>query len=236
MSKFKIVTDDNILREIFNYRNYEPVGDYGVTSLEKPFYWRALREKYPEENCLDYTSKVDSALGTGFHMYAEEAMRESLIPSSQEVKLEGKISGYLVGGTCDLLVWEEQNKARVCDYKTMKSYPAKKAYNGEEHDKFIHQLSIYAYLLRKQGYETYNVGYIYVVIGGWTQRDKDLPRVFRIDVKLMGDKEVEEYVKERIEGVSMDKVDCPQWLCERYCELREVCPHFNNHEFADEAK
>ena len=231
------------MKEVLSYRTYESVGEHGVTSLSKPRFWAALKKKHPEVDCLDLTSKIDSQIGTGFHMVAEEAMKNSLIPCSTEVKLEGTIDGFNVGGTADLILWSNPTKGRICDWKTMKAYPAKKAFNGEELDRFKYQLSIYAYLLRQQGYETEDIGYIYVVVVGWTKRDRDLSRIFRIDIPLMSDSEVEDYVGKQVRAAleiesKMDAeedvtglMDCPSWMCQEYCELREVCPHFNNTEF-----
>jgi RecB family exonuclease len=179
---------------------------------------------------------IDSKIGTGFHTIAEEALRNSDIKCDVERQLSADIEGYRVGGTCDLILYDDNDVATVADWKTMKAYPAKKAFNGEEHEKFIKQLSLYAYMLRKQGTQVNDTGYIYVVVVGWTARDRDLPRIFRIDLKLMTDEEVEAYVKERIEAVgTVKEADCPQWMCEKYCELRDVCPHYNNHELGDES-
>ena len=228
---------DKVQETILNYQTYESVGDYGVTSLEKPRYWFKLKQQFPDENCLPPESMIDSKIGTGFHMVAEEAMKNTLdIKCETERQLSADIAGYNVGGTCDLIIYDDNDVATVCDFKTMKAYPAKKAFNGEEHDKFIKQLSLYAYMLRQKGAKTSDVGYIYVFIVGWTARDRDLPRTFRLDLKLMDDKEVEEYVKERIQALEGEvPMDCPSWMCEKYCELRDVCPHFNNHELGDES-
>jgi hypothetical protein len=227
---------DKIMEAVLSYDTYESVGDYGVTSLEKPRYWFKLKQQYPNENCLPLESMIDSKIGTGFHTIAEEALRKSDIKCEVERQLSADIGGYKVGGTCDLILYDDNDVATVADWKTMKAYPAKKAFNGEEHEKFVKQLSLYAYMLRKKGAKVSDTGYIYVVVVGWTARDKDIPRIFRIDLKLMSDTEVEEYVKERIEAVdTVTEVDCPQWMCDKYCELRDVCPAYNcTGEFKDE--
>ena len=182
-----------------------------------------------------YLWKIYSVIGTAIHERFEKALKESDLPVTTEVKLEGEIAGYSVGGTADLLVWEEPDTCKIYDLKTMKAFPAKKAFNGEDTDKFLKQLSVYAYLLRQQGYNVNPIGSIEVLVVGWTQRDRDLPRTFRIDLPLMSDTEVEEYVKDRIDNISMEKVDCPvEWMCDNYCELKCVCPHYNNKGFENE--
>ena len=228
---------DKIQEIILNYSDYEKVGKYGVTSLEKPRYKAWVEENNPDVDCTKPINYIDSRIGTGFHKVAEEALKNTdEISCSTEVKLSGDIGGYEVGGTCDLIVWEEGNVGRICDFKTMKSYPAKKAFNGEELDKFKHQLSIYAYLVRQYGNKVSDVGYIYVFVVGWTARDRELPRTFRIEIPLMTDEEVEAYVKERIEGLENPEMDCPSWMCSQYCNVNCVCPHYNNHEFKDTKK
>jgi len=225
---------DKIQEAVLSYETYKPIGEYGVTSLEKPRYWFKLKKQYPNENCLPLTSMIDSKIGTGFHTIAEEAIKNSDIIADTELELQADIGGYAVGGTCDLVIHEPEG-AIVADWKTMKSYPAKKAFNGEETEKFIKQLSLYAYMLRKQGLTVQPIGYIYVVVVGWTARDRDLPRTFRLDFELMNDEEVEAYVKSRIQALEGEvPMDCPGWMCEKYCELREVCPHYNCHEIENE--
>jgi len=226
---------DRVQEAILGYQTYESVGEYGVTSLEKPRYWFKLKQANPDYNCLPLESQIDSKIGTGFHSLAEEAINNSNLKAHTERKLSADIAGYNVGGTCDLILYDDNDVATVCDFKTMKAYSAKKAFNMEETEKFIKQLSLYAYMLRKGGATTNDVGYIYVFVVGWTARDRDLPRTFRLDLPLMNDEEVEAYVKERIQALEGDvKVDCPQWMCEKYCELRDICPHFNNSEMGDE--
>jgi hypothetical protein len=227
---------DKVMEAVLSYDTYESVGDYGVTTLERPRYWFKLKQEFPDENCLPLESRIDSRIGVGFHILAEEALKNSDLTCHTEQKLSADIAGYNVGGTCDLILYDDKDVATVCDWKTMKAYPAKKAFNGEETDKFIKQLSLYAYMLRKQGTKVNDVGYIYVIVVGWTARDRDVPRIFRLDLPLMSDTEVEEYVKERIEAIdTTTEVDCPNWMCEQYCELREVCPAYNcKGEFKDE--
>jgi len=231
---------DKVQEAILTYQTYEPVGKYGVTGLERPRYQEWVRLQNPDVDCTEPVGYIDSKIGTGFHKIAEEAMSNSNINCDTEIKLKANIGGYEVGGTCDLVLWED-GVATVCDFKTMKAYPAKKAFNGEELDKFIRQLSLYAYMIRHTpnllGSNTTNkVGYIYVFVTGWTARDRNLPRTFRLELELLDDKEVEEYVKDRIQQLENPSMDCPTWLCEKYCSVNCVCPHFNNHEFKDTTK
>ncbi len=221
---------DKVQKAILDYDTYKPQGRYGVTSLEKPRYRVWVETNNPGVDCTQPVGKIDSKIGTGFHLVAEEAMRESDMNCDVELKLKGMIGEYEVGGTCDLVL-HDGGVATVADFKTMKSFPAKKAFNNEEHDKFIKQLSLYAYLLRQKGVDTAEIGYIYVFVVGWTARDKNIPRTFRLDLPLMNDKEVVQYVKDRVQGLESPEMDCPTWMCSQYCGVRDVCPHYNHHEF-----
>ncbi len=230
---------DAVQEWILGYDTYKPQGTYGVTSLEKARYRAWVEKNNPGVDCTLPIGYIDSKIGTGFHMIAEQAMNEFPDDCKTEEVLKGNIAGYEVGGTCDLILYEYNGMdQRVCDFKTMKAFPAKKAYANEETDKFIKQLSVYAYLIRQAGGTTIMTGYIYVFVVGWTARDKAIPRTFRLDLPLMNDKEVEDYVKGRIEALPADgtapKFDCPSWMCEQYCGVRDVCPHYNHSEFKDE--
>ena len=228
---------DAVQKAILNYDTYVPRGSYGVTGLESPRYKVWVEKNNPGVDCTPLTSKIDAKIGTGFHTLAEEAMNNSGMNVVTEMPLNGTIEGYDVGGTCDLVLLDDDEVATVADFKTMKAFPAKKALNGEV-DKFIKQLSIYAYLLRQKGQKVETKGFIYVFVVGWTMRDKAIPRTFRLDLDLMTDEEVEAYVTERI-GLLGDgdapKHDCPVWQCKDYCGVRDVCPHFNHSEFGDES-
>jgi len=222
---------DRVQEAILEYDTYKPQGRYGVTSLEKPRYRVWVENENPGVDCTKPVGKIDSKIGTGFHLIAEQAMEHSDIKCEVEKVLKGKVGKYEVGGTCDLILLDDLGIATVCDFKTMKAYPAKKAFNQEETAKFVKQLSLYAYLLKKAGYIVEPVGYIYVFVVGWTARDRNIPRTFRLDFTLMTTEEVKAYVDERIQALKNPTMDCPTWMCEQYCGVRDVCPHHNNHEF-----
>lgn len=228
-------TLDKVQVQLLKHTTYEQHGTYGTTSLEKPRYKAWVEGNHPGHDCTPLINRIDSRIGTGFHAIAEEAMKAADFECDTEVSMEGDIGGYSVGGTCDLILYDDEGVAQVADFKSMKAFPAKKAFNGEEHSKFIKQLSIYAYILRQKGYKVADTGIIYVFVVGWTMRDKAIPRTFRLELDLMTDEEVEQYVKERIEGLENPEVDCPSWMCNGYCGVADVCPHNNNHEFCDEA-
>ncbi len=231
---------DKVQQQVLQYDTYEQQGMYGTTSLEKPRYKAWVEKNNPGVDCTPLINRIDSKIGTGFHTIAEEAMNKADFKCDTERKMKGTIGEYEVGGTCDLILYDDKGVAQVADFKTMKAFPAKKALNGEEHGKFVKQLSIYAYLLRQQGLEVADTGIIYIFVVGWTMRDKAIPRTFKIELDLMNDAEVEAYVADRIglldvkEGETPE-FDCPTWMCGGYCGVSEVCPHNNHHEFADEA-
>lgn len=229
---------DNVQEAVLTYDTYTPRGTYGTTSLETPRYRVWVEKANPGVDCTPTISNIDSKIGTGFHSIAEEAMKNSDIKCETEAAVTGDIAGYDVGGTCDLLLYDDADIATVADFKTMKAFPAKKALNGET-EKFIKQLSIYAYLFRQAGKKVATTGIIYGFVVGWTQRDKAIPRTFKLELPLMTDAEVEAYVADRVgllqvaEGES-PKMDCPTWMCKDYCAVRDVCPHYNHKEFGNE--
>ena len=231
---------DKVQEAVLGHDTYEQQGLYGTTSLEKPRYKAWVEKQNPGHDCTPLINRIDSKIGTGFHALAEDAMKASDIDCITEMKMKGDIAGYEVGGTCDLVLKSEDGTLQLADFKTMKAFPAKKAMNDEDTGKFVKQLSIYAYLLRQQGYDVNPVGIIYVFVVGWTMRDKAIPRTFKIELDLLDDADVEAYVKDRItlledfEGDSPE-FDCPTWMCGGYCGVADVCPHHNHHGFEDEA-
>ncbi len=228
---------DAVQEAFLTYETYKGYGHYGVTGLEKFRYRTWVENNNPGVDCTQPTGYIDSKIGTSIHMLFEEAMNASDIVCQTERVYECDIAGYKVGGTADLILYDDKDVATIADLKSMKAFPAKKAYANEETDKFIKQLSLYAYMHRKGGGKTNKVGYIYVVVVGWTARDKAIPRTFRLDLPLMSDAEVEEYVSSRIEAIPKDgsapEFDCQSWMCKQYCSVRDVCPHFNHHEFKE---
>lgn len=231
-------TLDAVQTAILKYDTYQPRGGYGVTGLESPRYKVWVEKNNKGVDCTEPINRLDSRIGTGFHTFAEEAMNASNIMCDTEIAVNGDIAGYDVGGTCDLLIYDDDGIGiTLADFKTMKAFPAKKALNGEV-DKYIKQLSVYAYLFRKAGKKVSTKGIIYGFVVGWTQRDKAIPKTFRLELDLMTDAEVEAYVSERIgllgDGTEAPKFDCPSWQCKDYCGVRDVCPHFNHHEFGNE--
>jgi len=230
---------DSVQNAVLTYDTYVPRGGYGTTSLETPRYRVWVEKANPGLDCTEVINRIDSRIGTGFHTFAEEAMKNSDVKCETEAPITGDIAGYDVGGTCDLLLYDDNDVATVADFKTMKAFPAKKALNGEV-DKFIKQLSIYAYLFRQSGKTVATKGIIYGFVVGWTQRDKAIPRTFKLVLDLMSDAEVEAYVTERIGLLEVEEgespaFDCPVWMCKDYCGVRDVCPHYNHKEFGNEA-
>jgi hypothetical protein len=230
---------DKVQLQILQFDQYVQRGSYGVTSLENPRYKAWVESQHPNhKDCTPIVNRIDSKIGTGFHTFAEEAMNNADFKCATEVVFNGDIAGYDVGGTCDLILYDDDDVATVTDFKTMKAFPAKKALNGET-DKFVKQLSVYAYLMRQNGTKVNPKGYIYGFVVGWTMRDKQIPRIFKIELDLMTDKEVEDYVSERIgllgDGKTPPEFDCPTWQCNGYCGVADVCPHNNHHGFENEA-
>ncbi len=184
---------------------------------------------------------INAKVGTGFHMFAEEALKAEKNPDIlTEYKLMAKVCDkYNISGTSDV-IYLYNDEWIIGDFKTKGGFQMKKTLKGGIKNEKL-QLSIYAYLFWKQGdcKVMPTKGEIYAVHTGdqswWSKADcekLDLPLKSKVGKKatiyidLMNADEVEHFICNRVDNMS-SIVDCEDWqcgYCEFDCEYRDNIP------------
>jgi len=181
-------------------------------------------QKTPKTYVTDLETNVNSMIGSGLHLYCEQAMKGE--PNvSTEVELLGQVDGEWISGTTDLMRVTEAHGIIFEDWKTKGTYQAKKALQGDNEDVVI-QLSIYRYLDWLENPEskycdyglinlfvTGDAGYFNKADGGGK-----IPKYKQIPVKLMSFERTEALIKHKIAVAKQTEQfkDCESWRCD-YC-------------------
>jgi len=115
----------------------------------------------------------------------------------QEKRLSIEVNGWVLSGQFDLY---NIGKKLLSDFKMTSAY----SYMHKEfHEKYIKQLSIYAYMLREHGYEV-EAAEIIFLFRDWSvsasRRSKDYPKTqaLSMELELMSHEETEAFIKKRI--------------------------------------
>jgi len=145
-----------IIRQLLSYESYVPSKretGLSATTIISPIQKIILSKRYKSQ--MDIKLNAASALGTGFHLYAEEAVKKDFkfeINGEQwkvfgtEIKMEVPIgkTGFWLTGTMDLpLIRLRDGLIHIADYKTVKDSGLK-----TNPKKWAQQLSIYALLAK----------------------------------------------------------------------------------------
>lgn len=187
--------------------------------------------KTPRTHEQELSLKVNSAIGTGFHKLAEEALA-----NEQDVILEAKFirlfdGKHWISGSCDVIRENTEWGVVFEDHKTKGVYQAKKAFQGDLEDVAL-QLSIYRYLywMGTPDAKLCDYGLVNILVtgdtgyynkadgGGQVEKYKQVP------VKLMSLERTKKYIEHCIAIGSGEEpvMDCDSWRCS-YCSYQ--CNH-----------
>lgn len=223
----------NIVETILRYDNHKRGKDvdFSVSELSgRSNYqiWLAKQDT-PKTYKNDLELQIPSKVGTGFHMIAEEALKD--VPGViTEHYMEGTISGYKISGTPDV-IYEDRNGAFIGDFKTKGTFQMKKALLDGVPE-VIAQMSIYAYLYAQKYHTPMPIlGEVYLIHvgdkGWWSKADCEklslplkskVPKYHTVEVVLWNAEEVEQFVLKRASINEEPEVDCQDWQC-NYCEF-----------------
>ena len=182
--------------------------------------------KTPRTHKQPLELKVNSTVGSGFHLLAEQAMADE-----PDVLIEPKfmrhINGHWISGSADLVRENTEHGVIFEDYKTKGVYQAKKAMQGENEDVTL-QLSIYRYLywLGSPNANYCDYGLVNVIVTGdqgyMNKADGGgkVPKYMQIPIKLWSIERTEKFIKYKIDNASKPEepvVDCEAWRCD-YCQ------------------
>lgn len=167
--------------------------DISVTSLLKPPQMLALERQFEDELEEDVSDRIWSLLGQVVHGILERAEETAIA----EQRLVIEVEGWKVSGQMDRFLLKE---GILQDYKFTSVYKIRDGVPEE----YAKQLNIYAHILRKHG-KTVNKLQIVAILRDWSKnqynREGDpypAQQVVLLDVPIIPDEEVAEYVKERV--------------------------------------
>lgn len=167
--------------------------DISVTSLLKPPQMLSLERQFEEELEEDVSDRIWSLLGQVVHGILERAEETAIA----EQRLVIEVEGWKLSGQMDRFLLKE---GILQDYKFTSVYKVRDGVPEE----YAKQLNIYAHILRKHG-KTVNKLQIVAILRDWSKnqynREGDpypAQQVVLLDVPIIPDEEVAEYVKERV--------------------------------------
>jgi len=172
--------------------------------------WKAQRnmlKDIPKRTDIDPMMRRSSCLGTGYHMRAEQALRNDKTINAMEHFNETELDGIWISGTFDLVY-----DGNLCDHKT--SYG--KAFSQDKLDKAVLQMSIYRWL--NQDIHINDIAYVLFV-----SQSNNIYESYPIE--LMSISDTEEYLKARINEIRTQTIiDCKNDVkynpC-NYCDYAE---------------
>lgn len=191
--------------------------------------WLAY-QKTPKTYVQPLENKVNSALGTGFHLLAEQALQDE--PDTLlEAQFARIVDGEWITGSCDVIRENTEYGVIFEDHKTKGVYQAKKALQGDLEDVKI-QLSIYRYLywLGNPSAKFADFGLVNMIVTGdqgyMSKADGGgkVPKFEQLKVTLWSIEKTEKFIKSKIEVAKQEEqfCDCDAWRC-GYCEFE--CLH-----------
>jgi len=167
--------------------------DISVTSLLKPPQQRTLEVRHKEDLTEDVSDRIWSLLGQVVHGILERAEETAIA----EERLFIDVEGWKIGGQMDRFLLKE---GLLQDYKFVTVYKVRDGIPEE----YARQLNIYAHILRKNGKKVKKLQ-IVAILRDWSKNQymregEPYPaqQVVLLDVPIIPDEEVAEYVKERV--------------------------------------
>jgi len=223
--------------------HWRPEGiDFSVSELSNSSsyqLWHRMNGTKELDRDKDLDSVVSSVIGTGFHLLAENILKQ--FPEvNTEVSMETEMFGYKISGTSDV-IYLFDGQYVIGDFKTKGNYQMKKAILGNNEQERL-QLSMYAYMYSKiNDVDIYPYGELYLVRTGdkgfFTKKEceqysipedsKSIPNRYTKSVPLYDDEELERIILNKIDMAKEGRVDCEPWRCawcSYDCEYRDAIP------------
>ena len=220
---------------------YVLVGDASVTGIIRPGQMAGLerlhRHEMPPEEVADLLYRV---LGSVAHEVLYRGRNPEAVMA--EERLLTTIAGWTISGKPD--VYDIETKT-ILDFKLTSAWGVVFEPNGKpEH---IHQLNLYAALLRRNGYEVKGLQVVNL-LRDWSRKEMlkrgDYPKSAIVvqDLPLWAEKEAQEFLEERVAvhqlaatGYWDPCTDEERWKskttgvfnrCKTYCRVSTFCEQF----------
>jgi CRISPR/Cas system-associated exonuclease Cas4 (RecB family) len=193
--------------------------------INPPLIWY-LKKLHRDEIEEDASERLWALLGTAVHYIISEGEDRNLT----EERLEIEIDGFRVRGRFDVYTEEKE----ILDYKITSMWSLEKP-------EWTKQINVYAYMLRKTGFEV-EKGFIYAILRDWNKRQakETMPIPFVVyEIPIWTIEEQEQYIRERIQlfktiqNSNIEDFICDEqdrWKnnirCKMYCSVNKFCPYF----------
>jgi CRISPR/Cas system-associated exonuclease Cas4 (RecB family) len=193
--------------------------------INPPLIWY-LKKLHKNEIEEDASERLWALLGTAVHYIIAQAEDKNLTEESLEIEVDG----FIIRGRFD--VYTEAKE--IIDYKITSMWSLEKP-------EWAHQINVYAYMLRRTGFEV-EKGFIYAILRDWNKRQakETMPIPFIVyEIPIWSFEEQEKYIKERlqlfksIQTSNIEDFICSEqdrWKnnirCRLYCSVNKFCPFY----------
>lgn len=200
-----------------------------------------LYQRHKDDLTIDASDMLDRRLGSALHSTFEVIMMDNI---EKEKRIFATVNGMEISGKYDMLK-DVGDKKRLIDIKTTSVWK----YIKKDFEGYKNQLSIYRYLLKRNGVKVSQTAEICFVFTDWKRNEvakyEGYPplRTWWTVIDLYGVKPTEDYIKERLalfkkyQDVPDKKIprcsDEELWLTKKgkanacnYCDVRCVCDQY----------
>lgn len=209
-----------LIEKVYNYSEHkssdEPNSISTTTLIGDLYKAKLALEKTPKEP-LNPIYKRSSTIGSGFHMWAERALADdpNILTELYREKRYGK---YLITGSCDLLIKEDDETYTIGDWKT--GYGKERTVDQLNKDKL--QMSVYRWLLSDE-FDINDLAHTFFI-----SQSNNVQEVY--DIPLIPLDKMDDYLYERFYLIENNtKVDCQDGkrynactYCEFICKERKL--------------
>ena len=195
--------------------------DYSATDFTRPNYqlW-AVKNMPNNEDKQGFEPWVGQLIHNASYNYPEkDVIKEFSFEITYDLE-------WTIGGSIDRIE-RIDDTWYIADIKTQGMFPAKNAF-AKGKDEWVTQLSIYAWAMRRYGFNVSDTGIIHQYVLGYQKNKDGMDRYNKILIKLHDDDVVEYMIQAKIEASLKEPVscDCPKYLC-GYCPVNKSCSRSN---------
>lgn len=184
--------------------DYDP-SVISATTLISPARAWALKKRFADKLTIDYSDMIAIRYGTAIHDSLEKASAYG--SNIVEKRFYAEHTGFRISGKMDAIV-----NGVICDNKSCSVWRI----IHKDFEEYIKQLSIYKWLLHKNGIQTADHGVIYFFFTDWKKSDAakggDYPpiRIQKQEIPLWSLEETETYISERLEEFAFALMHLPR--------------------------
>ena len=174
--------------------DYQP-GTISATTLIGPARAWALKQLHPDDLVADYSDFIKTKNGDSIHAGIERSRVAEKLGGFQERRFYAELNGFRVSGKMDMILG-----CKIHDFKSTGTWK----YVKKDFDDYFKQLSIYRWLLHRNGIQVSDIGNIHMFLNDWKRadslRNSDYPPIpyVKLRIRLMSVEEAEEYISSRL--------------------------------------